>query len=508
MVHSKHLFYCYCLIVKSLKILFSLPKGNVHITFPLYRIMISINLTMNFKKYSLNLMILVIALISFNNALKAQTKKKNQELTRILFVLDGSQSMLTEWDSGTKMRVAQRLLTEMVDSLKDIDDVEMALRVYGHQSPVPPQDCGDTKLEVPFAKNNVSKIKNRLNSIRAKGTTPIAYSLEQSANDFPKKSKSRNIIILITDGIESCDGDPCAVSENLQKQGIVLKPFVIGIGLDERFTETFECVGRYYDANDEDRFKEVLNVVVSQALNTTTLQVDLLNEEGKPKESDVNMTFYDEFTMEMKYNFIHTINRFGNPDTLRLDPIPTYKIRVHTIPSIELDSVVLNPGEHNTISIDAPQGSILVKTQSLNYHKDLQFIVKSTKTSEVYNVQNVNQEEKYLTGKYDVEIFTIPRIILKEFEVKQSKLSSIQIPKPGLITFVGAAPGRGAIYKMEEGELVWIKNLNSEVSVQTMAIQPGEYRVIVRPKNAKESVFTTNKKFRVVSGQADKVVLY
>jgi len=463
---------------------------------------------MNFKYFLSKISILVLVVLIGKSSLFAQTKLEKNELTRILFVLDGSQSMLAEWDSGTKMRVAQRLLSEMVDSLKDIDNVEMALRVYGHQSPVPPQDCDDTKLEVPFGGNNVSKIKNRLNNIRAKGTTPIAYSLEQSGNDFPKKSDSRNIIILITDGIESCDGDPCAVSENLQKKGIVLKPFVIGIGLDRRFTETFECVGRYYDANDEERFKEVLNVVVSQALNTTTLQVNLLNETGKPIETDVNMTFYDEFSKEMKYNFIHTLNRFGNPDTLRLDPIPTYKIKVHTIPVVELDNVVLKPGEHNTISIEAPQGSILVKTQASNYQKDLKFIVKSTKDGEVYNVQDVNVEEKYLTGKYDIEIFTIPRTTVKGFEVKQSKLSSIQIPKPGLITFLGAAPGYGAIYKLDESELLCVKNLNSGVSVQTMAIQPGEYRVIVRPKNAKESVFTSNKKFKVVSGQADKVVMY
>ncbi len=448
---------------------------------------------------------LVFLLVANANS---QGKAESPQLTRILFVLDGSQSMLAKWESGIKMRVAQKILEEMVDSLKRINHVEMALRVYGHQSPVPPQDCGDTKLEVPFSKNNASKIKQKLNSIRPRGTTPIAYSLEMSAGDFPKKSTSRNIIILITDGIESCDGDPCAVSQNLQKQGIILKPFVIGIGLDMDFKETFECVGRYYDANDEDRFREVLNVVVSQALNTTTLQVNLLDESGTPTETDVNMTFYDEYSGEMKYNFIHTLNRVGNPDTLSIDPIPTYRIHVHTIPAVTKENIVFNPGEHNIVSIDAPQGNLMVKTQKSTYHADLKFLVKKPESHETLNLQPVNVAEKYITGNYEIEIFTIPRMIIKDVTIKQSETTTIQIPKPGLITFIGSAPGYGAIYKEEGNELIWIQNLNSTVSNQTLAIQPGKYRVITRPKNAKESVFTSNKKFVVISGRADKIILY
>lgn len=450
----------------------------------------------------------VLLLVFQNTFIFAQKKEEEPQLTRILFVLDGSQSMVAEWDSGTKMQVAQKLLSEMIDSLKDVHHVEMALRVYGHQSPVPPQDCGDTKLEVPFGKKNVSKIKSKLNSIKPKGTTPIAYSLEQSASDFPDDTDSRNIIILITDGIESCEGDPCAVSYNLQKKGIVLKPFVIGIGLDMNFKETFECVGRYYDANDEERFKEVLNVVVSQALNTTSMQVNLLDKNNNPTESNVNMTFYDSFSKEMKYNFMHTINRLGNPDTLRIDPIPTYQIKVHTIPSKTINNVTLKAGEHNQVSVKVPQGSIEVKSQIGSYHENLQFIVKDVNTGVVLNVQPVDVAEKYLIGKYNIEIFTIPRIVVNNFEVRQSENSTIHIPKPGLVTFIGSAAGYGAIYKVKGNELEWICNLNNQISVQTLAIQPGEYRVISRPKNAKESLFTSHKKFTVVSGQVLKVIMY
>src|SRR5690606_12091970 len=125
------------------------------------------------------------------------------------------------------------------------------------------------------------------------GTTPIAQSLDRAATDFPPCENCRNVIILITDGIEACDGDPCAVSRQLQKKGIILKPFVIGIGLDESFKKSFECVGTYFDATNEETFQKVLGIVISQALQNTTAQVNLLDINNKPSETDVPITFYD-----------------------------------------------------------------------------------------------------------------------------------------------------------------------------------------------------------------------
>lgn len=437
-----------------------------------------------------------------------QIPEEAPPLTRILFVLDGSQSMLSRWETGTKMNVAKELLTHMVDSLKTMEHVEMALRVYGHQKPVPPQDCSDTKLEVAFGKNNSNEIINKLQHVRPKGTTPIAHSLELSANDFPECNDCRNIIILITDGIESCEGDPCAVSRQLQKKGIILKPFVIGIGISDDFRESFECIGRYYNANNEDRFKEVLDVVVSQALNTTTVQINLNNSWGQPTETNVNMTFYDNFTHVMMHNFIHTINSKGNPDTLRLDPVPTYDIVVHTLPPVKRDSVTLTPGIHNIINIDAPQGSLMVKTVNSPQYKNLKFIVRQVNKTQTLNIQTVDRLKKYLIGAYDIEILTIPRMEINNVEIQQSKTTTIQIPKPGLVTFTASAPGYGAIYKMEGNKLKWIYSLDNSVMHQTIVMQPGMYRVISRPQNAKESVFTSNITFMIVSGGAQKITLY
>ena len=213
-----------------------------------------------------NILILFIAFgVNPNTSFGQDTES---EKIRILFIFDASNSMNAQWQNGSKMTIAKKLLTNTVDELRGIENTELALRVYGHQFKILPgqQNCDDTKLEVAFAPGdgNIDKIKNKIRSVEAKGTTPIARSLEYSAEDFPECVGCRNVIILITDGIEACDEDPCAVSRALRAKGIKLKPFVIGIGLDTSYLGQFNCIGEFLSAETEDSFKSVLDFVVSK----------------------------------------------------------------------------------------------------------------------------------------------------------------------------------------------------------------------------------------------------
>src|SRR5690606_12705178 len=154
--------------------------------------------------------------------------------------------MLEKWEGKTRMEVAKDVLAKIVDTLRDQKNLELALRIYGHQSENRLSNCKDTKLEVPFLKTNHDAIISKIKNIKPKGTTLISYSIEQSANDFPKDPNSRNVIILITDGIEACGGDPCALSLALQEKRIFLSPFIIGIGSDQNFAKAFDCMGKYF----------------------------------------------------------------------------------------------------------------------------------------------------------------------------------------------------------------------------------------------------------------------
>lgn len=423
--------------------------------------------------------------------------------TRILFVFDASKSMYGRWQSGTKMEVARRLMGQMLDSLNKIDDkpFQLALRVYGHQKPSPPQDCNDTKLEVGFSENNIGKIKKKLRSLQPKGTTPIARSLLRSATDFPTCDNCRNIIVLITDGIEACDEDPCAASRLLQKRGITLKPFVIGIGADQQFRNTFECVGRYFDAADEKTFRRVLDVVVSQALNNTTAQVNLMDLQNRPSETDVAMTFYDLTSGKAVYNFIHTMNFEGKPDTLRLDPLMNYRLVVHTIPPVTLDSVSLIAGRHNHIGLSTPTGNLEVKQPGVRGVSQIKCIVRESGKKNTLNVQDMNSTQKYLVGEYEVEILTLPRYI-QTVRVDQVQTTTIKVPPPGKATFHASSAGYGGIFLEQGDELIWVIDLDPSLKRFSYDLQPGNYTIIFRPKSAQNTLYSVSQSFSVNSGES------
>jgi len=442
--------------------------------------------------------------------IEAQTgpdKPKTEPLSRILFVFDGSQSMFGKWQSDVKINIAKKLMSNLLDSLATFDNLQIALRLYGHQKQYPPADCNDTKLEVPFADNNYEKVKNRILSITPKGTTPLAFALEQSAGDFPPCENCRNIIILITDGIEECGGDPCAASAALQKNGIAMKPFIIGIGRD--FKDAFNCVGVYFDASSETAFQKALNSVVSQALNSTTLQVNLLDINNKATESNVNMTFYDHLTGKAKYNFIHTMNNHGLPDTLVIDPMLTYDLVVNTLPPIRLDSISLVPGAHVTVSVSAPQGYLNLKIgANERIVKNLQAIVKQQGKSQTLNVQSFGESKKYLCGTYDLEILTLPRLYISDVRINQSKTTTIDIPLPGIVVIRKSVNGFGSLYLEKNNSLQWIYDLRENVLQETLVLQPGNYKVVFRSRNAERALYTIDNSFTILPGGTSNVNLF
>ncbi|MBC7694685.1 MAG: VWA domain-containing protein, partial [Burkholderiales bacterium] len=216
--------------------------------------------------------ILVCFILFRAGFVQAQTKKTEPSITRVLFVFDASKSMKADHKNTTRMQGAKELFYKFIDSLNKQKNIQFALRMYGHTVKYPPGDCKDSKLVVPFGKNNVALIKSKVAEAKPTGITPIEHSLTESANDFPD-AKAVNMIILITDGIEECEGDPCAARLKLMEKGIVFKPFIIGIGLTVEQIKTFECVGDYYDFENTNLVTDISSIISKQKINKASSQV-------------------------------------------------------------------------------------------------------------------------------------------------------------------------------------------------------------------------------------------
>ncbi|MCB9178462.1 MAG: VWA domain-containing protein [Flavobacteriales bacterium] len=452
----------------------------------------------------------ILALLLVATSLLTVAQDPRPPLTRMLFVMDASNSMNAFWGNQPKINTARELLLRSLKELEGQPDLELALRLYGHQTPIAPgkQDCDDTRLEVPFSGNSMPAIRSTLQGVRCLGTTPIARSLERAADDFPPITfndtrKIRNIIILITDGIEACDEDPCAVSRALQAKGIVLKPFVIGVGLDESQKYALQCVGNYFDASTPELFEQVLKVVVTQALNSTTAQISLMTTDGKPTETDVAVSLYDQRTGKLIDHLMHTMNDRGVPDTLRIDPIYTYQVVAHTVPPSIRNDVKVRPGVHTVIAVDAGTGLLNIRSGSGPSDGNLvQAIVRRSGDTGTLIAQEVGSTQRLRTGVYDLEVLTLPRLLIPDVHIDQGRTTEIAVPRSGVLNVLPSTPGPAAVFQKRDGQLEWVADIDPNALRAQLRLLPGEYQVIYRSRAARRTELTQRKDITIESGRS------
>jgi Ca-activated chloride channel homolog len=448
----------------------------------------------------------ILCLFLFFGYANLYSQKTREKVTRILFVLDASGSMSSKWNNVEKFEVARNLLFKAVDSLATVqDDIEFALRVFGHQSDRSLNDCKDSKLEVSFEKKNAQQIRDKLKEIKIQGQTPIAYSLFQAVNDFPFDPFAKNVIVLITDGIETCEGDPCSVTGILKSKNIALRPFIIGLGLNEEEKKQFDCVGTYYDAQNKSTFKKALDVVISQAMNSTTVQVNLLDINSKPTETNVELTFYDSHSGQIEHMYVHAKDYYERVDTLYMSPVINYDLTVHTVPPVTKKNIELSPGIHNIIAVDVPQGFLTLKIEGFQRYSELKSVIRKAGQKSIIDVQVLNSRKKLIVGKYDLEVLTLPRLYFKNVEIRQSGDHEISIPDLGKMNLLVGRPGLASIYTVRDGKMEMVyedKNLSKQLKLDLL---PGEYIAIFRQNLYKSSELTMTKYFSIESRKTTNV---
>lgn len=429
---------------------------------------------------------------------------QEQQLTRILIIFDASNSMNGKWEGATKIVRAREILNEVVDDLENVPNLELALRVYGHQSPVTDsfQDCDDTKLEVPFGPNNHSQIKFFINQVQPKGTTPIARSLAACEKDFPD-TKARNVVILITDGLEACDEFPCEVARSLKAKGINVTPFVVGLGIDLQYLQNLACIGRLYEASDLQSFRKVMQSVINDALFATSVQFDLKDIHGQPTETNTTVFLYEAGTKKLKYTFMHTMNVHGNPDTITImDHKLKYDLVVNTLPRVEKKGISLKRGIHNHIPADCPQGILQVRIQGPTKQQTVKVRVMQDGKTETLNVQELNDDQRYLVGKYDLEILTLPRIYKDNVSISQSANEYIDIPGSGILKYKTHRAITGQIFvRNASGTYEWVCDLDSKKLTDSWYLQPGNYKLVYRSLSSVSTDYTAVKEFMIQSGE-------
>jgi hypothetical protein len=169
----------------------------------------------------------------------------------VLLILDASGSMNAKLPNGeTRIAVAQRAIKGVAGFIPA--QAQLSLRMYGAQSAARQKNCQDTHLAVPFGPASAAggPITASVDGAKAQGYTPIAYSLGQAANDFPADAKER-VIVLVSDGKETCQGDPVVAAKALAAKGITVH--TVGFVVDTAARGQLQAIARatggtYFDA--------------------------------------------------------------------------------------------------------------------------------------------------------------------------------------------------------------------------------------------------------------------
>jgi len=146
---------------------------------------------------------------------------------KTILVLDASGSMWEEIDDGFKIKIAQDVINDLLETLPA--EQELGLITYGHRRK---DDCGDIEMLVPPGAGTRGAIAEAVSSLNPTGRTPLTDAVLQAADEL-RIEENAATVILLSDGRETCDLDPCAVGSELEDRGIDFTAHVIGFDIEE-----------------------------------------------------------------------------------------------------------------------------------------------------------------------------------------------------------------------------------------------------------------------------------
>jgi Ca-activated chloride channel family protein len=183
-----------------------------------------------------------------------------------IVVLDASGSMHGRVDGRPKIEIARETLSSVLSELPS--GMRVGMIAYGHRER---GSCGDIETVVPVAPANqsVKRIVDAAYAIQPKGKTPLSEAVRKAAEELKYTENAANVI-LVTDGVETCNADPCALGRELEGAGIGFTTHVIGFGLSKDEGKQVACLaeetgGQYYAADNASALSEALRVTMAAA---------------------------------------------------------------------------------------------------------------------------------------------------------------------------------------------------------------------------------------------------
>lgn len=306
-----------------------------------------------FRKSIVGLLSLALALSILFSACPSFASAK------LIFIFDASGSMWGQIDGVAKITIAKEALEELAGAIPE--DTNVGLVAYGHRKK---GDCADIEELIPPAPLDKSKLSAAVKAINPKGKTPMADSVRLVADKL-KTSEEEASIILISDGKETCNADPCKLVGELKQAGINFTLHVVGFDVGGETEAQLQCMaeaggGVYLPAKDADKLKSALGEVIKKSVDKNLKISVFLN--GKPIGASVEVT--DPKTGE---RVAHAMLSAPEPILMGLNP-DVYTVTVadewqqEGRPTLVFENVQITESEVREIEANFGSGTLIIWT--------------------------------------------------------------------------------------------------------------------------------------------------
>lgn len=371
----------------------------------------------------------------------------------VALVFDASGSMNGRLADGTpKIESAKSAVKDLAGQIAG--DVRLSFRAYGHQSHRSKHNCKDTQLLVPFGAADKVRddVVKTAQGLKAQGYTPISYVLGLAADDL-KNEEGKHAIVLVSDGKETCDGDPCLLARKLAESDAKLVIHTVGFGVDSTTKRQLQCIaragrGEYFDAKTSSELFETMKEAVKAEIEDEELVI------AEPKEVTGKLEMKDPY-------FNEVIDAETGKQVFKLtdsNPVATLPPGIYNVKfgrNLWLKSIEVKAGETTLIKA----GRLEVAGPHFN-------LVQDSETGEVYEkATDGHNNFPLIAGRYDV---AFGKALWKNVEIFEDKTTVLN---PGRLKIHG--PYFNMVLDPESGaELLKITDSDSD-----LPLPPGVYDV-------------------------------
>ena len=279
--------------------------------------------------------------------------------TNLVMIFDASGSMWGQIDGKAKITIAKEAMDLIVGDLPP--DINIGLVAYGHRRK---GDCDDVETLIPLGPLNPKAFMAKINALNPKGKTPMVRSIRKTAESI-KHLEDETTILLVSDGIETCDPDPCGFVAELEKLGIKFVLHVVGFDVGGEAEAQLKCMakaggGEYFPAKDAGKLKEALDTVIEKTVEKNLKVSIFLN--GKPIGGSVEVT-----APATGDRVAHIMRSEPKPILMGVTP-GTYRVTVadewkqEGRPTLVFENVQINESEVREITANFGSGTLTIWT--------------------------------------------------------------------------------------------------------------------------------------------------